>query len=119
MSKPLPIPEEEQLQALASGLRSLYALLRSYVGDLNQVPEWRKLVTIDRDRLAGYLSRHRELASKHVSSEKSLEKMHDMSALVERSGKWVVCWIDHGRIVEEQVYDRLEVAAANHLMSRI
>ena len=113
--KPLPIPEEEQLQALSGGLRDVYQLLTEYLGDLNKALDFRQRITVTKAQLAEYLRRHPELAERHVS-ESSDAKYHEFPVLERADGKYRVYEVDHDgpRYVREFV--DLADAAAEYLM---
>jgi len=115
--KTLPIPEEEQLQALAEGLKDVYRLLREYLGDLNKVPNFGQHITVSKLNLINYLRHHPEKVQKHVILAADITKLHDIPALFFDNGKWIVCWTDHGTPVGITYFDDLPEAAANYLMA--
>lgn len=115
MNKPLPIPEQEQFQALASGLKEVYRLLTEYLGDLNKAPDFRQYITVSRAQLAGYLRCHRELAVRHVSKP-SDTKYHESPVLEDVGDKFRVYEIDHDRPWNVKEFADLADAAAEYLM---
>jgi predicted metal-dependent enzyme (double-stranded beta helix superfamily) len=115
--KSLPIPEQEQLQALASGLKDVYRLLAEYVGDLNKVPNIRKHITITKTQLAEYLRQQPQLAEQHVARP-SDPKYHESLVLERTEGKYRVYEIDHGQPRYVSEFADLANAAAEYLMWR-
>lgn len=115
MMKSLPIPREEQLEALASGLGQVYRLLRDYLGDLNQVPDYRRYITITKDELAVYLSHHIALAEQHL--KQPTDPMFHESPVLERiDDGYRVYEIDHGQPRFTREFSSLAEAAAEYLM---
>jgi hypothetical protein len=117
MNKQLPIPEEEQLQALACGLDDVYRLLADYLGDLNGHPDFRRHITVTKARLAEYLRIHPELANRHIS-QPSDPKFHESPVLERADGKYRVYEVDHDRPWGVKVFSELAEAAAEYLMWR-
>ncbi len=115
MSKPLPIPEQEQLQALASGLKEVYRLLGEYVGDLNKVPNFRQHITVTKAQLAEYLRRQPQLAEQHVS-QPSDPKYHECPVLQSTDGKYRVYEVYRGEARYAKEFVDLADAAAEYLM---
>jgi len=115
MSKSLPIPEREQLQALASGLKEVYHLLTEYVGDLNKVPNFRQHITITKAQLAEYLRNNPKLAEQHVSKA-SDPKYHEFPVLERIDGKFRVYEMDHNQARNVKEFMNLADAAAEYLM---
>ncbi len=115
MSKPLPIPEQEQLQALASGLNDVYRLLAEYVGDLNKVPNFRQHITVTKAQLAGYLRWEPQLAERHIS-QPSAPKYHECPVLERTDGKYRVYEIYRGETRYAKEFEELADAAAEYLM---
>ena len=115
MSKPLPIPEQEQLQALASGLKEVYRLLAEYVGDLNKVPNFRQHITVSKAQLAEYLRRQPQLAEQHVS-QTSDPKLHEFPVLERTGSNYRVYEVDHDRAWNVKEFEDLADAAAEYLM---
>lgn len=114
--KPLPIPEQEQLKAFASGLKEVYRLLSEYLGDLNYAPDFRKFITISRNQLAEYLKLHPELIYPHISGSVK-QKLHEFPVLEKmKDGKYRVYEIDHGKPWNVQEFTELTHAAATYLM---
>jgi hypothetical protein len=115
MNKSLPIPKEEQLGALASGLKDVYRLLGEYLGDLNKVPNSRRHITVTKDQLADYLRCRPELANQHVSQPSDL-KRSETPILEYADGKYRVYVFYQGRILDEKYFSDLTDAAAEYLM---
>ena len=115
MSKLLPIPEQEQLQALASGLKEVYRLLADYLGNLNIVPDFRRHITVSKKQLADYLRHHPELANQHVS-QPSDPKYHESPVLERTDGKYRVYEVDHDQPWDVREFSELADAAAEYLM---
>lgn len=113
--KSLPIPEQEQLQALASGLKDVYRLLAEYVGDLNKVPKFRQHITVTKAQLAEFLRREPHLAEQHVSRP-SDPKHHEFPVLERIDGKYRVYEIDHDQPRYVKEFADLADAAAEYLM---
>jgi len=113
--KSLPIPEEEQLQALSGGLKDVYRLLTEYLGDLNRAPNFRQYVTVSKNQLAEYLRHHPELAQRHVSHSFD-PKHHEFPVLERTDGKYRVYEIDHGQPRYLREFADLADAAAEYLM---
>ena len=113
--KSLPIPEQEQLQALASGLKDVYCLLAEYVGDLNKVPNFRQHITVTKTQLAEYLRLQPQLAEQHVA-QPSAPKYHESPVLEHSEGKYRVYEIDHGQPRYVSEFANLADAAAEYLM---
>jgi hypothetical protein len=115
MSKSLPIPAHEQLQALAGGLGDVYRLLSEYLGDLNTVPNFRQYITITKSQLAEYLRSRPELAEKHVARA-SDAKYHESPVLERVNGGYRVYEVDHGQARYVQEFADLADATAEYLM---
>ncbi len=115
MKKTLPIPEQEQFQALASGLKEVYSLLTEYLGDLNNAPDFRQYITVSRAQLAGYLRCHPELAERHISKPSS-SRYHESPVLERTGGKFLVYEIDHGRPWNMKEFMDMADATAEYLM---
>ena len=115
MSKPLPIPEQEQLEALATGLKEVYRLLTEYLGDLNKIPDFKKYITVTKEQLANYLRREPGLAERHVSAP-SDPKYHESPVLERASGKYRVYEVDHGNPRDVREFSDLADAASEYLM---
>lgn len=113
--KTLPIPEQEQLQALASGLKEVYRLLAEYVGDLNKVPNFRQHITVTKAQLVEYLRRQPQLAAQHVSQPTD-PKHHEFPVLERIDGKYRVYEIDHDHPRYIREFTDLPEAAAEYLM---
>jgi len=115
MNKPLPIPEQKQLQALAIGLKEVYVLLSDYLGDLNKVPDLQSHITVTKAQLAEYLRRHPELAAQHVSHP-SDPKYHESPVLERVDGNYRVYEVYHGEARYATEFAELTDAAAEYLM---
>jgi hypothetical protein len=115
MSKPLPIPEQEQLQALAGGLEEVYRLLAEYVGDLNKVPNFQQHITVTKAQLTEYLRRQPELAERHVA-QPSAPKYHECPVLERANSKYRVYEVYHGEARYAKEFLDLADAAAEYLM---
>ena len=113
--KSLPIPEEEQLQALSGGLKYVFRLLTEYLGDLNKAPNFRQHITVTKAQLAEYLRRHQELAECHVS-QPSDPKRHEFPILERVGSGYHVYEIDHDRPRYVKEFVDLAEAAAEYLM---
>lgn len=111
-----PIPEEQQLQALANGLPAFYRLIENYTGGPIK-SDFRQFATVDKGDLARYLRRHQALAAKHVMAEADALTLHDHPVLLKEGDKWLVCWIDHGTKKNEAFFGDLSEAAANFIMA--
>jgi hypothetical protein len=119
MSKSLPIPEQEQLQALASGRTDVYGLLAQYLGDLNRAGDLRQYITVTKAQLADHLRRNPHLAEQHVFTP-STPKYHE-SPVLEAAGrkrrrKYVVYEVFHGKARDAREFKDLADAAAEYLM---
>ena len=116
MKKLLPISEEEQLEALAGGLKEVWALLSKYLGDINKIPNSWKHITVTRSRLAEYLRLHPELAAQHISKP-SDPKYHECPVLERMDdGIYRVYEMDHDKKCSIQEFSNLADAAAKYLM---
>jgi hypothetical protein len=115
--KALPIPENEQLHALSGGLKDVYRLLTSYLGDLNSVPNFQKHITVTKQQLAEYLRHHPELAARHISKS-SDPKYQDCPVLEFVDGKYRVYEILCGEARYKMEFNELSDAAAEYLMWR-
>jgi hypothetical protein len=115
MSKPLPIPEQEQLRALALGLKEVYRLLAEYVGDLNKAPNFRQHITVTKAQLTEYLRRQPQLAERHVS-QPAEPKYHEFPVLERTEGKYRVYEIYRGEARYVKEFGDLADAAAEYLM---
>jgi hypothetical protein len=115
MSKSLPIPVDEQLEAVAGGLRDVYRLLGEYLGDLNSVPNFRQYITITKSQRAGYLRARPELSEKHVARA-SDARYHESPVLEWVNGRYRVYEIDHGQPRYMTKFANLADAAAEYLM---
>jgi hypothetical protein len=113
--KLLPIPETEQLAALTSGLPAVYRLLSEYLGDLNNVPNFRRHITVTKGKLADYLRQHPGLAMQHVSSPDA-PKFHEAQVLERSNGGYRVYTVDHGKPWDVAEFQQLADAAAEYLM---
>jgi hypothetical protein len=113
--KSLPIPEEEQLQALSGGLKEVYRLLTEYLGDLNKAPNFRQHITVTKVQLAEYLRHHPELAQRHVSQPSDL-KYHELPVLERANGNYRVYEVDHRQARYVREFESLADAAAEYLM---
>jgi hypothetical protein len=115
MSKPLPIPEQEQLQALAFGLKEVYRMLGEYLGDLNKAPNFRKHITVTKKQLADYLRREPQLAEQHVARPSDL-KYHECPVLERVGSKYRVYEVYRGEVRYAKEFADLADAAAEYLM---
>lgn len=116
MRKSLPIPNEEQLQALAAGLSEVYRLLTEYLGDLNKSPDFRQCITVSKAQLAEYLRHQPQMAEQHISRP-SDPKHHEFPVLERMgSGKLRVYEVDRGEPWNVKEFDDLADAAAEYLM---
>jgi hypothetical protein len=113
--KPLPIPEEEQLQALCGGLKDTYQLLTEYLGDLNKALDFRQYITVSRAQPAEYVRRHPERAERHVS-ESMDPKSPEFPVLERVDGKYRVYEIDRGQRRYVMEFVDLADAVAEYLM---
>lgn len=114
--KSLPIPEDEQLQALADGMKAVYQLLTQYLGDLTTTPlDFRKQITVNRTQLAEYLRRHPELAARHVSKP-PVRHYHEFPVLEFAKGKYRVSEVVSGKELYAREFAELADAAAEYLM---
>ena len=115
MNKALPIPEGEQLQALSGGLKDVYQLLTSYLGDLDKEPNFRRHITVTKKQLAEHLRRHPDLAARHVSKP-SDTRYHESPVLEWSDGNYRVFEVDRGRPRYVIEFAELADAAAEFLM---
>jgi hypothetical protein len=116
LKKSLPIPEQEQLEALASGLKEVWSLLSKYLGNVGKVPNSWKHITVTRSQLAEYLRQHRKLAERHISQP--LDPRYHECPVLERmdDGRYRVYEMDHDREMSVQEFADLSDAAAKYLM---
>ena len=113
--KTLPIPKNEQLEALAMGLASTYKLLSSYLGDLNQYPNFWKHITITKKELADFLRKNQTLAYQHVHKDGD-PKYHE-SPILEACGRsYRVYEMDHTNPRDIRKFDDIADAAAAYLL---
>jgi hypothetical protein len=115
MTKPLPIPEQLQLQALATGLREVYILLADYLGDLNKAPDFRQYITVTKAQLSDYLRHHPELAERHIAAPDA-PRRDDTPVLERANDKYVVFEMDHHAARYRREFEELADAAAEYLM---
>jgi hypothetical protein len=115
MSKSLPIPEQEQLQAVSGGLKEVYQLLAEYLGDLDEAPAFRQHITVTKKQLAEYLRRNPELATQHVSQPSDLQ-YHESPVLEHIKDKYRVYEIYRGEARYPMEFGDLADAAAEYLM---
>ena len=113
--KSLPIPEDEQLQALSGGLKDVYRLLTEYLGDLNKALSFRQHITVTKKQLAEYLRHRPELAACHVS-QPSDPKYHESPVLELADGRYRVYEVYRGEARYPKEFVDLADAAAEYLM---
>ncbi len=111
-----PIPKEEQLQALASGLATFYGLVRRYLGRQVNAAEYRENLTINKQELTAYLANHIELAKQHISAPTD-PKYHESPVLEKTATGFRVYTVDHGRAVDIHEFSDLAAAAATYLLA--
>jgi hypothetical protein len=112
---PISIPKQEQLEALASGLREVYELLEKYLGDIRKVPNYWNYINVNKAELADYLRSNSELISSHIY--KSGDPIyHDFPVLQKKGNSYCVCVYLHGNLHSEACFDDLAEAAADYLM---
>jgi len=116
MIENIVIPKEEQILALANGLTSVYALIKRYTGQ-PIMSDFRRFITISKNDLINFLTIHPEYSYKHIKTDDEAERMHDLPVLLSQNDQWIVCWMDHGRKTEINIYNNLPEAAANYLMA--
>jgi hypothetical protein len=110
------IPKDEQLAALAEGITAFYQLIEKYTGKPLS-GDFRGYATVTKAELANYLRNHPGLAERHITKESDALKQHDLPALIAENGRWISCWIDHGRKVSEERFDDINEAAVSFLMA--
>ena len=110
------IPKDEQLAALADGMTAFYRLIEKHSGK-PLIGDFRAYATVTKAELANYLRKHPGLAERHVTKESDAVKLHDFPVLFSENDRWLLCWIDHGRKVNEVRFDDINEAAANLLMA--
>ena len=115
MNKSLPIPKQDQLQALSFGLKEVYRLLSEYHGDLNRAPDFRQYITVTKEELADYLRSHLQVAERHIS-QPSAPKCHEFPVLERVDGKFRVYEVYRGESRYEREFEDLAEAAAEYLM---
>lgn len=114
MKRQLPIPWEEQLQAVALGVGAIHMLIEEFV-EKNQPYDPHKYITVNRDQLAAYFREHPQIAEKHLL--KSAQRpYHDMPVLESLNGKYRVAWMHHGEAKDVKNFDNLFDAATEYIM---
>ncbi|MCK9588589.1 MAG: hypothetical protein M0Q93_04385 [Terrimicrobiaceae bacterium] len=116
MNPPCVITKDEQLAALAGGITAFYQLIEKHTGKPLS-GDFRGYATVTKAELANYLRKHPGLAERHISKESDVLKQHDLPALISDKDHWIVCWIDHGRKVDEERFEDINEAAASFLMA--
>lgn len=111
--KTLHIPEEDQIRAMLNG--SIYDLLRNY-GVQPEHVDFRKFITVNRQKLVEYLSTHVGEAENYFRKHSAVEAAHDVEKIWRDGSEYVTAWMDHGRPCSEKRFARLEEAVAEHIL---
>lgn len=111
----ISIPKDEQFTALAKGLPSVYRLLESYVGNLENVPNFRSYITVTRGELSEFLEKNIKLAEQHIATPGAAH-VDEFPVLDRSHTSFVVYEPYRGEKRYEKSFDRLPDAAAEFLM---
>ena len=116
MNMSSPIPKDEQLRALASGLTAFCHLIEEHTGSPIK-GDFRQYASVTKAELTEYLRHNPEMARKHLISEDEALQLHDHPVLLADADEWLVCWMDHGRKTNKSYFNDIHEAAANFLMA--
>jgi hypothetical protein len=110
------IPKEDQLRALAEGLPGVYRLIEQFTGG-SVMNDFRPFITVSKAELIAYLRLNPGYVKQHVHTADAVRSAHDFPVLIEEDGRWIVCWMEHGKRVDAAFYDDPVEATANYLMA--
>jgi hypothetical protein len=111
--KASPIPEDAQIRAMLDG--SIYTLLGDYVRTPEQT-DFRKFITVTRQRLINFLSAHPEIAENYFQKHSSIETFHDTGKIWRDGSDYLTAWIDHGQAQYTKRFSRIAEAVAEHVL---
>jgi hypothetical protein len=111
--KSLPIPDTDQMSALLDG--SILDLLREYIVD---PPRWdfRKLLTIDRQKLIAFLQNNPVKTEAYFQKQKQSKRTHDVLRIWEEDGEYVVAWMDHENPRFPERFKSMAESVAQHVL---
>lgn len=111
--KSLPIPEDEQIRAMLNG--SIYDLLQNYDVEPELV-DFRKFITVNRQRLIDFLSAHSAEAENYFRKHSAIEATHDVEKIWRDGTEYVTAWMDHGLPRSTRRFVTLGEAVAEHIL---
>jgi hypothetical protein len=111
--KSLPIPDIDQIRAMLNG--SIYDLLCNYVENPPRY-DFRKCLTINRQKLVDYLRRNPGDAEAYFQKQKQARTTHDVERMWEEDGEYIVATMDHGNARDVRRFKSLAEAVAEHLL---
>ena len=110
--KSLPIPETEQLNALAND--SLYQLVSEYVAEPS--PALKQYLTINRQALVEFLLKNPGKADAYFQKQEQVQTTHDVERMWEENGEYIVASMDHGNARSVRRFKSLAGAVAEHVL---